>query len=452
MRRLQWREQQEVPAGCIGFGWHNERSRALKSNMLFIKPAMQQRVQQELQHRKRMKPCSLVMCGALAAGVLSLQLMLCSWWFLLQASVPLEDVLWRAAEAGGLHELEYRDPQVARWTDITYTSWRSSSTAEENQQYSKRRYAWMSAQKLSARGGCIGNWRTVGRREYSKCMAAITTWFMDLFDATLGFPGEGPGDTLLGTFAHVRQMIDLQETYATPMSSDGEGEFVARPALEVAPTTPPNCAPPPPVDLLAVRQRLGEMIDAIASSVQEADLSKYIGCPGCAKELEETCTNYGVLCSICNQCLTPGGQVLRCSACDTHVCGECSVGLVEENATQQSAQHSGASQDRVGSALAVHAHGQFVRHKTVKPIGCKACNKLVAKGKWGQHCRSCKDFVCSAACKRTLTEYQGCRCTPSSGLPISDVNPAAQNSVELPTQTPSSPSLSTVPPDATFEE
>ena len=256
MRRLQWREQQEVPAGCIGFGWHNERLRALKSNMLFIMPAMQQRVQQELQHRKRMKPCSLVMCGALAAGVLSLQLMLCSWWFLLQASVPLEDALWRAAEAGGLHELEYRDPQVARWTDITYTSWRSSSTAEENQQYSKRRYAWMSAQKLSARGGCIGNWRTVGRREYSKCMAAITTWFMDLFDATLGFPGEGPGDTLLGTFAHVRQMIDLQETYATPMSSDGEGEFVARPALEVAPTTPPNCAPPSPIDLLAVRQRL----------------------------------------------------------------------------------------------------------------------------------------------------------------------------------------------------
>ena len=93
-----------------------------------------------------------------------------------------------------------------------------------------------------------------------------------------------------------------------------------------------------------------------------------------------------------------------------------------------------------------------MRHKTVKPIGCKACNKLVAKGKWGQHCRSCKDFVCSAACKRTLTEYQGCRCTPSSGLPISDVNPAAQNSVELPTQTSSSPSLSTVPPDATFEE
>ena len=144
-----------------------------------------------------------------------------------------------------------------------------------------------------------------------------------------------------------------------------------------------------------------------------------IECPGCSADLQECIVAVGMVCAICRTCPTPGGAVLKCSACNVFICGLCSVGLGEPEKSMGVAD--GGSGDVPACAAEIpqgqQLHSSFVRHRLSRRNACSNCSKEVCRGKWGLRCSICHDFVCAVACRRALEAGRGCSCVASAALP-----------------------------------
>ena len=106
------------------------------------------------------------------------------------------------------------------WITTTLLHWQISSVVAASLLSNRQPRNWECRPKRCVHGGFIGNLPIAVHSACSGVEFNCATWQEDLFDATLGFPGEGPLDDLLEAFQHIRRRLETAPAH--PSSATGE--------------------------------------------------------------------------------------------------------------------------------------------------------------------------------------------------------------------------------------
>ncbi len=79
--------------------------------------------------------------------------------------------------------------------------------------------------------------------------------------------------------------------------------------------------------------------------------------------------------------------------------------------SQQSREYS-MSRPRKGRRQrgVIYCPADWAKRSVTQPRRCKACQRVVTKGSFGEICRTCGDFVCSVPCRKNVVKNGGCEC------------------------------------------
>ncbi len=110
-----------------------------------------------------------------------------------------------------------------------------------------------------------------------------------------------------------------------------------------------------------------------------------------------------------------------------------SVAAIESQESREfSMSRRGKSRRKRG---VIYCPADWAKRRVTQPRRCKACQRVVTKGSFGEICRTCGDFVCSVPCRKSIQANGGCEClagpsnSPSNQLQSSTPPPPPQAEV-----------------------